>query len=199
MTRLRGPMAGLMLSILLCQSGNAQELNSERIERLFGSYGIAVLEQDERTRLSSLYSHDDTSAVCRTLAFVQYAEPVSAALLDAHREIVSGGSIGATLKRSGWRVSKTNRHIGNFTATAGRVAQLMELRLPQTLALHIYDLTAVRNGREHKYATVVELHHPDYLSVDALYDLYNDLARSPMTVDELRAVRTQLSLKSAGR
>src|SRR5690606_34722880 len=47
-------------------------LNSERIERRFGSYGIDVLQSDGRYRVSNLYSVHDGAKICRTFAVVAY-------------------------------------------------------------------------------------------------------------------------------
>ena len=45
-------------------------LNSERIERKFGSYGIDVLRNDDAVRMSNLYSLRDGEKICRTFAVV---------------------------------------------------------------------------------------------------------------------------------
>ena len=38
------------------------------------------------------------------------------------------------------------------------------------------------------YATIIETHHPDYLSQDELDRLYDFDAASPMSIDELQSL-----------
>ena len=49
-------------------------LNSERIEKQFGSCGIAVLPGEAGLRRSSVFSVHGGEQVCRTYAIVQFAE-----------------------------------------------------------------------------------------------------------------------------
>ena len=190
----------LLIGLMFGNGSGAEELNSERIERLFGNYRISVLEQTALKRLSNLHSVHDSLATCRTLAMVQYHSPVPAALTDAHREILAGGSIGATLKSHGWRVRKLTQYIGDIEAPADaeRLSALMRIPVPQTLALHAYQLDAVGDGGEYAYATIVELHHPDYLSVDALRRIYDNHPTAPLTADRLEEIR-DLARSSMGR
>ncbi len=176
---------------MLGSGSGAEELNSERIERLFGNYRISVLEQTALRRLSNLHSVHDSQTTCRTLAMVQYHSPVPETLREAHREILAGGSIGATLKNHGWRVRKLNQYVGDIEAPAdaGRLSALMRIPVPRTLALHAYQLNAVNDGGEYAYATIVELHHPDYLSVDALRELYGSHPVTPLAAGRLEEIR----------
>jgi len=38
--------------------------------------------------------------------------------------------------------------------------------------MHVYQLLLVRNEQSFEYATIVEIHHPDYLSENDLQQLY---------------------------
>lgn len=183
--------AGLLLGLLLGCDNGAEELNSERIERLFGSYRVDVLEQSAHHRLANLHSIHDSTPICRTLAIVRYHRPVAAELRDAHQEILAGGSIGATLQNRGWRVKKLNQQLGDIVAPASaeRLRTLMQISLPQTLALHAYQLNAVRDGAEYEYATIIELHHPDYLSAEALHALYDDQPAISLSAEKLMEIR----------
>ena len=40
------------------------------------------------------------------------------------------------------------------------------------LAIHVYQLVLVRAGVAQEYATILEAHHPEYLSVAELRDLF---------------------------
>ncbi len=151
-----------------------EELNSERIERRFGSYGVAVLEQSADLRLANLFSVEEGGPICRTFAIVRFGQPLPAALAAPHRAILAGGSIGAVFEQHGWQITKTHLHVGEYAAQtdAGRVAELMRIALPASLAMHVYRLSAARHGAPVDYATIVELHHPDYLTLEALERLY---------------------------
>lgn len=180
--------ASLLAGVLLADAAFATELNSERIERRFGSYDIEILEESPELRVSSLNSRDATGPVCRTLAVVRYdSRPRPPGLKMAHRKILAGGSIGATLRASGWTVDKTNRFLGEVTPAAedSRVAALMRLTGSRSLALHIYDLNAVRDELRIRYATIVEIHHPDYLARNDLAAIYGDAANTPLSDAEL--------------
>jgi hypothetical protein len=149
-------------------------LNSERIEQKFGSYGIAVLAADGRVRVSSLFSGDGTAAdpkICRTFAVVRYPESVAPSFAVEHAEIVKGGSIGAVFAAHGWRVLKTHLYFGE-TAASDRVAALMQIASGTPIALHAYLLEVEKDGVTLDYAALVEIHHPNYLSLADLRDVY---------------------------
>ena len=141
----RGAALALLPMVLLWDSGLALELNSERIERRFGNYGVRVLEQEAQLRVSNLFSTGASGRICRTLALVRFQPQMEIALAGAHAQILRGASLGATLRKHGWQITKTNRYLGeiNAPANAHRVIQLMRLAQPQTLAMHIYDLRRV--------------------------------------------------------
>jgi hypothetical protein len=146
-------------------------LNSERIEREFGSYGVDVLESDDRVRVSSLFSREGARRICRTFAVVRYPDAVAPAFAAEHAEILAGGSIGAVFAARGWRVRKTHLHYGEVTASP-RLADLMSIAARTTLALHVYVLTIVKPGAELDYASIVEIHHPEYLRREELAEIY---------------------------
>ncbi len=137
-------------------------LNSERIAQRFGSYGIEVLENDGRVRVSNLYSMEQGGRICRTFAVVKYPDSIDPALAAEHDEIANGGSIGAVFAAHGWRVGKTNLRFLEVDASP-RVAELMHVAAGTRLAAHAYVLDVSRGGRSIEYALLVEIHHPDYL------------------------------------
>ena len=166
--------AGFVILLLSACAAQQPQLNSERIEARFGSYSVRVLYQDSHWRISSLESAGAGGPITRTLAIVQFAESMAAELREAHRQIVSGTSIGTTFRDSGWTISKPAVYIGTFELTAkeAAVASLMTIRLPATVALHVYDFEVSVGGRQFHYARVAELHHPQYLAERDLFDLY---------------------------
>lgn len=180
-------------------------LNSERIEAVFGSFGIEVLEADRQTRVSNLYSLHGRRRICRTFAMVTFAGRGSAdgqhvaAIESAHERILAGGSIGATLQRAGWSVGKRHVFFGEIEADLAfaRAARLMDELLPNTLAVHIYVLEASKGKTTLDYATIAEVHHPDFLTLADLRALYGaevwaNTETSAAIDSTLRSVRAAL-------
>ena len=160
-------------------------LNSERIERLFGSYGVEVLESNGRVRVSNLYSSEPSGRVCRTFAVVLLPPRIDAALEAEHQEIVRGASIGSTFKKAGWLIEKRHRYFGELEVQpeARRLAALMGISLPSRLAVHVYALRVTKSGVSFDYATIVEVHHPEYLGLDDLRSIYPNETRARSQLD----------------
>lgn len=167
--------AASMLLAAVAAGQPAELLNSERIERAFGSYGIAVLESAADVRVSNLYSVEDAREICRTFAVVRYPAVVAPAFEAEHATILAGGSIGAVFAAAGWRVEKTHLHYGKVNAQ-GRAAVLMAVTPGAELAAHVYELTVIKNDERHRYSTIVEIHHPDYLQIEDLAAIYGPVA-----------------------
>ncbi len=146
-------------------------LNSERIEQVFGSYGLEVLSSAPTLRVSKLFSTEDGREICRTFAVVVYPHEIDGAIAAEHSAILDGGSIGATFAAAGWRVSKVHRYFGELPSTA-KVETLMGGIEPSRLAVHVYALSVSRGGVDVDYASIVEVHHPDYLSLADLVEIY---------------------------
>ena len=158
-----------------CDSGPpAPPLNSERIEQVFGSYGVEVLMSDTSGRMSSLYSTDDGIRTTRTLAVVAWDPLAPASLADAHAAILGGASIGATLEAAGWAVVKRNYYFGE-TAASEQVSRLMRIPEGTMLATHGYGLAVVEEDQLFGYATIVEIHHPDYLDLESVENIYGSV------------------------
>ncbi len=153
------------------EAGLRPLLNSERIAMEFGSYGIDVLESDARVRVSNLYSLHQGIKICRTFAVVHFPESIESAYSVEHEAILSGQSIGAVFAQHGWTIEKINRYFGVLHST-DRVADLMGEIAPQPLAVHLYDFKVSKPGTSLTYATIAEVHHPDYLSVADLQSIY---------------------------
>jgi len=165
-------------------------LNSERIEKRFGSYGIDVLASEAGLRRSSLFSLENGAPTCRTYAVVRFAEQLDDRYRDAHTKVLAGNSIGAIFRSHGWDLHKQTMHIGSLAVPpkGAGISELMRLSTAENLALHVYQLLLVRNERVFDYATIMETHHPDYLSESDLHDLYEyDITNAllPHSVSEL--------------
>lgn len=161
-------------------------LNSERIATRFGNYGIEVLESSLQTRISNLFSTHSGDRLTRTFALVHYPSDMAPDLDAPHAEILAGGSIGAVLKAAGWDVQKRHLYFGDVAASA-ELAELMHVAPGTTLAEHAYVLDAAKNGRVLPYATLIEIHHPDYLRAADLPRIYGP-ASSTGRKAELAAV-----------
>lgn len=149
-------------------------LNSERIQQKYGSFGIDVLTSSDALRVSNLFSEAGGERICRTYAIVDFVQPVDPAVLRLHETVSAGASIGATFKRAGWEIRKSQTRIATLgvSNSGSAIAELMRLRAPFELAMHSYDFSVARAGREIPYASIIELHHPDYLDVAALEAAY---------------------------
>jgi hypothetical protein len=163
----------LACAAIQAQPGNRELLNSERIEAKFGNYAVEVLEADEQTRVSNLYSGDGQGKTCRTFAVVRYPAAIDPALAEEHAAILAGGSIGAVFASHGWQVNKSHLYFGEIAATE-RLAALMHVSRGTPLAEHVYVLDVAKDGQAHEYAALVEIHHPDYLVRADLPAIYGD-------------------------
>ena len=181
----RHSIVALLVLFAGCIAQPAQ-LNSERIEQRFGSYGVEILEQTPNLRRSSLYSVESKDEVCRTYAVVQFRD-APAEIRTIHEAVLAGQSIGASFKAAGWSVAKRTLYIGTvFVGADDRgILQLMHLAEPQDLAMHVYRLDLHKSGREIHYATIVEVHHPAYLDVGALRRIYGKPPAGAITPAEV--------------
>ena len=149
-------------------------LNSERIAAEFGSYGNEVLSSASGIRRSSLYSGADDERVCRTYAVVRFDDVPANIANDEHARILAGSSIGAIFKANDWEVYKETLYVGELALPSDehRVRDLMCLEDVRSVALHVYRLYLKKNEQVIEYATILESHHPDYLSRSELEQLY---------------------------
>jgi hypothetical protein len=152
-------------------------LNSDRIRQKFGNYGVDVLFSSDQQRISSLYSKTPHEKVTRTFAVVDFSSPVPAALANEHQRVASGQSIGETFREAGWQIEKHNIYIGELEVpdTNARIALLMDIVLPRLLAAHAYFFVVKKDEQTNTYATILEIHHPEYLSVGELEALYGTM------------------------
>jgi len=171
----------------------SERLNSERIAERFGSYGIDVINSEPGLRRANLYSSENGVRTCRTYAVVRFVDEADATIDAEHTQILAGKSIGAIFKASGWSIFKETLHIGSATLddAAHPVATLMHLDRGADVAMHVYRLLLERRQQGIDYATLIELHHPDYLSRADLMNLYSVDARvslRPQQVEELKSL-----------
>lgn len=153
-------------------------LNSERIRSCFGSYGVEVIHQDSRLRVSSLYSLEGEERITRTLAISEFTSDLPASLNEAYKAIRAGASMGATLEDAGWRVEKRQRYSGEVAASAalGCLSNPPEPEAQSLLAVQVYDLYVVREEEVVRFALLAELHDPRYLTLPDLQQIHGPVA-----------------------
>ena len=160
-------------------------LNSQRIKSCFGSYGVEVLQQDGNIRISSLYSLEGEQKITRTLAISEFSQDLPDSLQAAYETIRAGASMGSSLESAGWRVEKRHRYFGEVPASVAFqcMAALQAGEQYSTLAVQVYDLYAVREEQDYRFALLAELHDPRYLTLQDLQEIYPELINSLTTLD----------------
>ncbi len=155
------------------------KLNSDRIVFFFGNYGVDPLDIDSPvfplSRISNLYSAHEGKKIMRTLAVVDYFQPISSELCDVHREIGEGKSIGIALREHGWNILKKPVYFG-VTVLSPALMKWMDEQMVNQGALHVYRLEVSKNDLPGSipYCTIIEVHSPQYLSKGWLQALYDD-------------------------
>lgn len=159
--------------------------NSDRIRLKFGSYGIKVLESDDGIRVSNLYSIDNGVTTIRTFAVVALPAVIEPEFCKEHDAIINGQSIGIVFKNNGWMIDKRHQYFGNINMPfkAG-VRSVFGERTTSQLAVHVYSLFIRKRDLEFQYASIAEVHHPDYLTLDELKVIYGKEYNGAPLVDE---------------
>jgi len=167
-------------------------LNSERIEEKFGSYGIDVLSSEPGLRHSALYSKQLGAHTCRTYAVVRFIEKPDAIIGSEHAQILAGNSIGAIFKANGWAIHKETLYIGTarIDDDNSRLAALMRLPQARDVAMHVYRLLLQKDGQAIDYATIIELHHPDYMAPEDLREMYPLDAQATLQPQQVHELKT---------
>ena len=138
-------------------------LNSDAIKATFGSYGVEVISQGESTRVANLYSLSGNAKICRTLAVTEFVLPMDPALIEAHRLIRAGGSIGATLRSAGFTINK-KLLVNTGTAAGDEFVSLTHgsVLVGAPLYTKVYALLAQQGGLQVPYAVIAEAYHPEH-------------------------------------
>lgn len=196
MQRNRVPQTIFAIALSACVV-EPELLNSERIKQRYGSYGIDVFESNNELRRSNLHSIENGKKVCRTYAVVRFDNAVANVIGAEHAQILNGGSIGATFRANGWAIYKETRHVGDLRLadSSPYLQQLMALQEAASVAMHIYRLLLKKESQIVDYATIIELHHPDYLSSEDVARLYVVDEPARLGNDELQEM-SSLALQS---
>ncbi len=189
MRRTRVPETILAIALSACVV-EPELLNSERIKQRFGSFGLDVLHSSNGLRRASLYSNEDGRKLCRTYGIVRFDNVPDTVIGDEHAQILAGSSIGSTFKANGWTIYKETRFVGELQipAKADEVLQLMAVGENELLAMHVYRLLLKKDEQTIDYATIIELHHPEYLDKQQVTNLYMIDEPARLTDTELSEV-----------
>lgn len=181
----RVPLPVLAAALSACVA-EPELLNSERIMARFGSYGVDVLSDTDTLRRANLYSEEGDSRICRTYAVVAFTNARRNEVQDEHARIVAGESIGATFRAHGWQIFKETLYVGNVTMPSAEhpVASLMHVDGSDPLAMHVYRLLLRKGDTVVDYATIIEAHHPDYLDLVTLKQLFDADEAAPVSAGQ---------------
>ena len=173
--------------------------NSDRIRLKFGSYGIEIVENGARIRVSNLYSTNDGVKTNRTFAVVMYPVVIEPAFAKEHDAIINGQSIGIVFKEHGWRIEKHHQYVGeldvgpDFSTIHAVFGDIGEVRP----VIHVYSLLIKKDNAQFHYASIAEVHHPDYLGLDDLREIFGNefsgrMEKSLDTTDFLKIVESKM-------
>ncbi len=110
----------------------------------------------------------------RTLAVVDFFQPVDLSLTDVHSEIMSGKSIGIALREQEWKIEKRAVYFGEASLSS-HLMGWMDEHCADKGAVYIYRLEVSKsNENPLPYCTIIELYSPQYLSKEWLQSLYGD-------------------------
>jgi len=185
--------------ILLVETQVSDLGNSDRIRLKFGNYGIEIVENDLRIRVSNLFSTAAGVKTNRTFAVVMYPTIIEEAFSKEHGAIISGQSIGIVFKESGWLIDKRHQYIGELEALSdlsGVKSVFGDIGSVRPV-IHVYSLFIKKDNAEFHYASIAEVHHPDYLNLEELKTIYGSefdsvLVKDKDTIDFLKIVETKM-------
>ena len=173
--------------------------NSDRIRLKFGSYGIDIVENELRIRVSNLYSTSDGVKTNRTFAVVMYPTVIETAFRIEHQAITEGQSIGIVFREHGWQIDKRHQYIGELdtlSVFSGIHSVFGDIGSARPV-IHVYSLIVRKDNQEFHYASIAEVHHPEYLELEELTSIFEvepDGAevKNPGTIDFLRIVKSKM-------
>ena len=173
--------------------------NGDRIRLKYGAYHIEIIENDSCIRVSKLYSIDAGVKTIRTFAVVAYPDIIEPAFQKEHDAIMNGQSIGIVFKNNGWSIDKRHQYFGEIGAPAdysGIYPADGETSITPP-AIHIYALFVEKENTRFQYASIAEVHHPEYLQLEDLNAIYGNEFDSGVILNQglkefLEVVRTKM-------
>lgn len=154
--------------------------NSERIQIKFGNYSIDIIDNNSYIRVSSLCSTHDGVRIIRTVAVVAYPSVIEKAFRQEHDAIVSGQSIGTLFKNRGWEIEKHHQYFGEIETSNDLFCEAANRDGTQQTrsAIHVYTLVVRKDNTSFEYASIAEVHHPEFLQLEDLALIYGSAFES---------------------
>ena len=173
--------------------------NSDRIQIKYGSYGIDILKNDDKLRVSNLYSTENGVKTNRTFAVVAFPRLIEAAFKSEHQAIINGQSIGVVFEQNGWEIQKHHLYFGEIEMPPehyGEHSLFSDIGTGHP-AIHVYSLVVAKDDAEFEYAAIAEVHHPDFLQLEDLQAIYgqgnnSNLAPDASVLNFLEIVRSKI-------
>jgi hypothetical protein len=173
--------------------------NSDRIRLKFGNYGIDIVENELRIRVSNLYSSSDGVKTNRTFAVVMYPTVIEPAFRKEHQAIIEGQSIGIVFREHGWQIGKRHQYIGvlNTLSDFSGIHSVFGDIGSAHPVIHVYSLIVKKDNQEFHYASISEVHHPEYLELEELKSIFEvelngAQVKNQDTIDFLRIVKSKM-------
>ena len=160
--------------------------NSDRIKMKYGSYGIDIIENRDKIRVSNLYSIHNGVKTNRTFAVVAYPSLIEPAFKKEHEAIINGQSIGVVFEQNGWEIKKHHLYFGEIEMLPehyGDHSLFSDIGTGHP-AIHVYSLVVAKDNSEFEYAAIAEVHHPDFLQLKDLRTIYGQGSNSNLVPDE---------------
>ena len=130
---------------------------------------------------------------------VMYPAVIEPALRKEHEAIIEGQSIGIVFRDHGWKIDKRHQYIGELESPAGvwGVDSVFGDIGKAHPVIHVYSLIVKKDKHEFHYASIAEVHHPEYLELEELRSIFgveDDGAqvKSQDTIDFLKIVKTKM-------
>lgn len=151
----------------------------------YGSYGIDIIENGDKIRVSNLYSTDHGVKTNRTFAVVAFPDIIEPEFKKEHEAIINGQSIGVVFEQSGWEINKHHLYFGELEMSPEQYHEHCLFSDIGTVhpAIHIYSLVVIKDNSEFEYAAIAEVHHPDFLQLGDLQAIYGQGSNSNLAPD----------------
>ena len=128
-----------------------------------------------------------------------YPTVIEPAFRKEHQAITEGQSIGIVFREHGWQIDKRHQYIGELDTLSdfsGIHSVFGDIGLARPV-IHVYSLIVRKDNQEFHYASIAEVHHPEYLELEELTSIFEvepDGAevKNPGTIDFLRIVKSKM-------
>jgi hypothetical protein len=105
---------------------------------------------------------------------VAYPEKIEPANSDEHNAIIDGQSIGIVFQNHGWVIEKHHQYFGEIELPLHHFGFSAHRSEPDKVraAIHVYSLIVKKDDAEYQYASIAEIHHPEFLQLQDLAAIF---------------------------